>query len=56
MIKLMAVDFFSNGDGSYSGLCVWDLSTLAQLQRGEMFSELFQDFMDGYVKPEGSSH
>ena len=26
------------------------------LQGGQMFSELFQDFMDGYVKPEGSSH
>ena len=22
----------------------------------EMFQELFQDFMDGYIKPEGSSH
>ena len=29
---------------------MWDLRTLVQFQGSEMSSELFQDFMDGYVK------
>ena len=33
---------------------MWDLRTLAQLQGSEMFPGLFQDFVDGYIKPEGS--
>ena len=28
----------------------------AQFQGSEMFPGLFQDFMDGYIKPEGSSY
>ena len=35
---------------------MWDLRTFAQFQESEMFPGLFQDFMDGYIKPEGSSH
>ena len=27
-----------------------------QFHGSEMFPVLFQDFMDGYIKPEGSSH
>ena len=30
---------------------VWDLITLAQFQGCEMSPGLFQDFMDGYIKP-----
>ena len=30
---------------------MWDLITLAQFQGSEMSSGLFQDFMDGYIKP-----
>ena len=52
----MVVGFCSIMDWSYSGWCVWDLKTLAQLQGSQMFPGLFQDFMDGYIKPEGSSH
>ena len=29
----------------------WDLRTLAQFQGNEMSSGLFQDLMDGYIKP-----
>ena len=29
----------------------WDLITLAQFQGSEMSPGLFQDFMDGYIKP-----
>ena len=29
----------------------WDLRTLAQFQGSEMSSGLFQDLMDGYIKP-----
>ena len=35
---------------------MWDLRILAQLQGSQMFQGLFQDFIDGYIKPEGSSH
>ena len=30
---------------------MWDLITLAQFQVSEMSPGLFQDFMDGYIKP-----
>ena len=30
---------------------MWDLITLAQFPGSEMSPELFQDFMDGYIKP-----
>ena len=30
---------------------MWDLITLAQFQGSEMSPGLFQDFMDGYIKP-----
>ena len=32
-------------------LWVWNLRTLAQFQGSEMSPGLFQDFMDGYIKP-----
>ena len=47
----MVVGFSSIGDWCYSEWCVWDLRTLAQFQGSEMSSGLFQDFMNGYVKP-----
>ena len=46
----MVVGFCSIGGWCYSGWWVWDLRTLVQFQGSEMSSELFQDFMDGYVK------
>ena len=52
----MVVGFCSIGGWCYCLWWVWDLRTLAQFQGSEMFQELFQDFMDGYIKPEGSSH
>ena len=30
---------------------MWDLITLAQFHGSEMSPGLFQDFMDGYIKP-----
>ena len=33
---------------------MWHLRTLAQFQESEMSPELFQDFMNGYMKPEDS--
>ena len=30
---------------------MWDLITLAYFQESEMSPGLFQDFMDGYIKP-----
>ena len=33
-----------------------DLRTFEQFQKGEIFPGLFQDFMDRYIKPGGSSH
>ena len=35
---------------------MWDLRILAKLQGSEVFPGLFEDFMDGYLKSEGSSH
>ena len=55
-IKLMVVGFCSIGGWCYSGWWVWDLTTLAQFQGSKMFPGLCQDFMDGYIKPESSSH
>ena len=52
----MVVGFSSPGDWGCCGWCVWDLRTLAQFQGSEMFPGLFQDFMDGYIKPAGSSN
>ena len=52
----MVVGFCSIGGWCYSGWWVWDLRTLAQIQWSEIFPGLFQDLMDGYVKPKGSSH
>ena len=37
-------------------LWVMDLIALAQFQGSEMSPGLFQDFMDGYIKFEDSSH
>ena len=34
-----------------AGWFVGDFRTLALFQRSEMSPELFQDFMDGYIKP-----
>ena len=51
----MVVGFCSIGSRSYSGWCVWALETLAQLQENQILPGLFQDFMDEYIKPEGSS-
>ena len=47
----MVVGFSSIGGWCYSEWCVWDLRTFAQFQGSEMSLGLFQDFMDGYVKP-----
>ena len=48
----MIVGFCSTGSLCYSEWWVWDLRTLAQFQESEMaIPGLFQDFMDGYVKP-----
>ena len=33
---------------------MWDLRTFVQFQGSQIFSGLFQDFVDGYIKPEGS--
>ena len=33
-----------------------DLITLAQFQGSEMSQGLFQDFMDGHINPQNSSH
>ena len=52
----MVVGFCYIGGWCYSGWCVWDLRTLAQFQGSEMFPRLIQDFIDGYIKPEGSPH
>ena len=52
----MVVGFCSIRDWSCYGWWVWVLRRLAQLQGKEMFPGLFQDFMDGYIKPEGSFH
>ena len=30
---------------------MWDLRTLSELQGSEISLGLFQDFMDGYIKP-----
>ena len=30
---------------------MWDLTTIAQFQGSEMSLGLFQDLMDGYIKP-----
>ena len=47
----MVVGFSAFGGWYYSEWCAWDLRTLAQFQGSVMSSGLFQDFMDGYVKP-----
>ena len=52
----MVVGFRSIGDWSYSGWCVSDLRTHAQFQGLQMFPRLFQDFMDGYIKTDGSPY
>ena len=36
------------------GVDAWHLRALAQFQESEMSPELFQDFMNGYMKPEVS--
>ena len=35
---------------------MWDLITFAQFVGSAMFPGLFQDFMDEYIKSEGSPH
>ena len=52
----MVDGFCSIGGWCYSGWWVWDFGTLAKFQGSEMFPGLFQDFMDGYIKHEGSPH
>ena len=52
----MVVGFCSIGGWYYSGWWVCDLTTLAQFQESGMSPGLFQDFTDGYIKPEGSPH
>ena len=51
----MMVSFSSVGDESFSGWCVCDYGTLTDLSGSQMFPGLFQDFIDGYIKPGGSS-
>ena len=51
MIKLMVVGLCSTGRLCCSGWWVWDLRTCAQFQWNEMSPGLFQDFIDGYIKP-----
>ena len=52
----MVVGSCSIGGWCYSGWWVLDLRTLAQFQGSGMFPGSFQDFLDGYIKPEGSFH
>ena len=47
----MVFVFCSIGGWCYSEWCVCDLRTLVMFQGSEMSLGLFQDFMDGYVKP-----
>ena len=35
---------------------MWDLGTLTYFQGSEMSLELFQDFMDGYIKLQESGY
>ena len=51
MIKPMVVSFCSVGGWCYSGWLVWNLRALAKFQGSEMYPGLFQDFMNGYIKP-----
>ena len=51
----MVVTFCSIKGYCCSGWWVGNLKTLAQFQGSEMFPGLFQDFMDGYIKSEGST-
>ena len=46
MIRSMVVSFCFIG-----GLCYSHLITLAQFQGSAISPGIFQDFMDGYVKP-----
>ena len=54
MIKPMVVDLWVDAhiyhffEKSYKW--VWSVRTLSQFQGSEMSLELFQDFMDGYIK------
>ena len=56
MIKLVVVGFYFIGGWGYSEWQVWDLIILVQFQRSEFFPGLFQDFLDGYIKPKDSLH
>ena len=47
----MVVGFCFNGGWLYSEWWGWDLITIVQFQVSEMSVGLFQDFMDGYIKP-----
>ena len=47
----MVVGFCFIGGWCYCEWWVWDLITFAQFSESEMSPELFQDFMDGYIKP-----
>ena len=51
MIKPMVVGFCSIGGQCNSGRWVWDLRAIARFPGDEMSPGLFQNFMDGYIKP-----
>ena len=51
MIKSMMVGFCYVGDLYYPECWGWDLIKLCQFQVSVMSQGLFQDFMDGHIKP-----
>ena len=50
-IKSKVVRFCFIGSWCYSEWWGWNLRIFAQFQVSEIFPELFQDFIDGHVKP-----
>ena len=51
MIKSMVVGFCFLGGLMLLSDGAWDLITRTQFQGSEIALRLFQDFMDGYIKP-----
>ena len=47
----MVIGFYFIGGWCYSEWLVWDLIALVQFSKSEMSPGLFQDFMDGYIRP-----
>ena len=51
MINPMVVGFCSIAGLCYPEGWVWDLRPLAHFHKSDMSPGLFQDFMNGYIKP-----